>query len=286
MLAGLGLVLLATGAGAAPVRHDLLRPSPCLQAGFPDCGTVLATDPAGALDGRMGMEIAPLPPVDPVSALLPRASRAVVAELTGRFRRIARLEAFLAFLAGDALSLDELAGGDPLLAATLQPSGTRAIAAFPGQAGGLFADVGGQVLRGPGASGSSRRAVAAPQYPVAPTFFLAALAGGAGGNGGGTASAGGATPAAALPGAALSDPSAPPGTALSGGLPTAGPGAIPGSIGPRPTSGRIGGDGAPTGGGGGGGGGSPGPAPVPLPLPGLLLACALCGLSLARARSI
>lgn len=283
MLAGLGLVLLATGAGAAPVRHDLLRLSPCLQAGLPDCGTVLATDPAGALDGRMGMEIAPLPPLDPVSALLPRASRAVVAELTGRFRRIARLEAFLAFLAGGALSLDELAGGDPLLAAPLQPSGTRAIAAFPGQAGGLFADVGGQVLRGPGGSGTSGRAVVAPQVQVAPAFFLAALAGGAGGNGGGTASAGGTTPAAALP-----DPSAPPGIVLSGGIPAAGPGGDPGPTGTRPTAGRIGGDGAPTGGGGGSGGGSPGPgpAPVPLPLPGLLLACALCGLSLARARSI
>ena len=186
-LAGLIWAGLAGGSGAAPIRAGMPA-ALCLRDGAPICDAP-AEDPVAALDGRLGIETAPHLPVDPVSALLPRATRAALGALTGRLHRLARLEAFLAYLGASDPLPDGLSPEDPLFGFGPPAPGAQAIAAFPAQPPGLFATVGGQVLRLPGRSSGSRAPAAAVVRP--PESFYLSFVGGASG--------GSSRPAAAAP---------------------------------------------------------------------------------------
>ena len=315
-LAGLIWAGLAGGSGAAPIRAGM-PVALCLRDGAPVCAAP-AEDPVAALDGRLGIETAPHLPVDPVSALLPRATRAALGALTGRLHRLARLEAFLAYLGASGPLPDGLSPEDPLFAFGQPAPGARVIAAFPAQPPELFATVGGQVLRLPGRSTGTRTPAAAFVRP-SESFYLSFVGGASGGSsrpsavasaqpatatgaglGGGTGSGSGAgsggrdgtggSGGADGPGGSggSSDPGVSAGGAVGlgpGGLGSGGAGGSGGTGGPGGSSGS-GGSGRAGGSSGSGGPGAGGPAPVPLPAPALLLACALCGLSRLRARRI
>ena len=299
-LAGLIWAGLAGGSGAAPIRAGM-PVALCLRDGAPVCAAP-AEDPAASLDGRLGIETASHLPADPVSALLPRATRAALGALTGRLHRLARLEAFLTYLGVSGPLPDGLSPEDPLFAFGQPAPGARVIAAFPDQPPGLFATVGGQVLRLPGGSlatgargvlppetfylsfvGASGGASGGASRPTAAAAALSAAATGAvtgGGTGGDT---GGRTGRST--GGSTGGTGSRPGAAADGSISTGGPGAA-GGFGGRGSGGPSTGFGRTAGVGGSRsvGSGAGGPAPVPLPAPALLLACALCGLSVLRAR--
>lgn len=311
-LAGLIWAGLAGGSGAAPIRAGMPA-ALCLRDGAPICDAP-AEDPVAALDGRLGIETAPHLPVDPVSALLPRATRAALGALTGRLHRLARLEAFLAYLGASDPLPDGLSPEDPLFGFGPPAPGAQAIAAFPAQPPGLFATVGGQVLRLPGRSSGSRAPAAAVVRPPE-SFYLSFVGGASGassrptavapvqpttatgagqGRGAGSEADGssGTGRSGAAGGAGESNGSGGGSDGLGlGGLGSGGAGGSGGTAGTGGSTGNggTGGSGGSGGRGGSGGASDPGgvgPAPVPLPAPALLLACALCGLSVLQARRI